>query len=99
VGAVIVVDHYLARRVGIPAEYAWKTGTHFNVAVLLAWAIPVVVAMYLYRAHGVNSFFLPLPTWLACGALYIVLTRLLNRRPAGPAGTHEPRTGSRQLES
>jgi len=61
VGAVIVVDHHLAKRVGILAEYAWKTGTHFNVAVLLAWAIPVVVAMDLYRAHGVNAFFLPLP--------------------------------------
>lgn len=79
VGAVIVVDHYLAHRVGIPAEYAVRTGTSFNVAVLLAWAIPVIVAMYFYRAHGVNSFFLPLPTWLACGALYIVFTRLLNR--------------------
>lgn len=79
VGAVIVVDHYLARRVGIPAEYAVRTGTSFNVAVLLAWAIPVIVAMYFYRAHDVNSFFLPLPTWLACGALYIVFARLLNR--------------------
>jgi NCS1 family nucleobase:cation symporter-1 len=78
---VIVVDHYLARRVGIPAEYAARTGTRFNVAVLLAWTIPVLVALYFYRAHEVNAFFLPLPTWLACGALYIVFTRLLYRTP------------------
>lgn len=82
VGAVIVVDHYLAKRIGLPAEYAARTGTSFNVAVLLAWALPVLVALYFYRAHGVNSFFLPLPTWLACGVLYIVFTRLLNRPPA-----------------
>lgn len=81
VGAVIVVDHYLAKRVGIPAEYAARTGARFNLAVLLAWALPVLVAMYFYRAQGVNSFFLPLPTWLACGALYILLTKLLHRSP------------------
>jgi NCS1 family nucleobase:cation symporter-1 len=63
-------------------EYAARTGTNFNVAVLLAWAIPVAVAMYFYRFHGVNSFFLPLPAWLACGVLYVVFSRLLNRRSA-----------------
>ena len=81
VGAVIVVDHYLADRVGITPEYAARTGSRFNVAVLLAWAVPVAAAMYFYQAHGVNSFFLPLPTWLACGALYIALTKLINRPP------------------
>lgn len=79
VGAVIVVDHYLAGRVGIPAEYAARTGRSFNLAVLLAWALPVLVALYFYRVHGVNSFFLPLPAWLACGVLYVVFTKWLNR--------------------
>ncbi len=79
VGAVIVVDHFLARRVGLPAEYAVRTGTGFNPAVLLAWALPVLGAMYFYRVHGVNSFFLPLPTWLACGALYVVFSKMWHR--------------------
>lgn len=81
VGAVIVVDHYLAKRVGIASEPAARSGSSFNFAVLLAWLIPVAVGLWFYQAKGVNSFFLPLPCWLACGVLYIVLTKLLNRQP------------------
>jgi purine-cytosine permease-like protein len=80
IGAVIVVDHFLARRLGIPTEYAHRTGSKFNIAVLLAWAVPVTVAMALYKTQGINSFMLPLPTWLACGLLYVVFTKILNTR-------------------
>lgn len=85
VGAVIVVDHFLARRLGIATEWAQRTGSTFNLAVLLAWAVPVAVAMALYKTQQINSFMLPLPTWLACGALYVVFSRLLHGR-AGDGG-------------
>jgi NCS1 family nucleobase:cation symporter-1 len=81
VGAVIVVDHFLARRLGLPTDYAERAKTRFNTAVLLAWAIPVVIGLVIYRTQGVNSFMLPLPCWLACGVLYVILTKLLNRTP------------------
>jgi len=82
VGAVIVVDHYLANRVGILAEPAARTGMRFNLAVLLAWLLPVAVGLWLYQTQGINSFMLPLPCWLACGVLYIVFSKLLLRAPA-----------------
>jgi NCS1 family nucleobase:cation symporter-1 len=76
VGAVIVVDHYLAPRLGMVSSPAEKTGTSFNMAVLLAWLIPVGVAMWAYVERGVLPFFLPLPTWIACGLLYIIFSKL-----------------------
>ena len=79
---MIVVAHFLARRVGIPTEYAHRSGSRFNLAVLLAWAVPVAAAMAVYKTQGINSFMLPLPTWLACGLLYIVFTKMLNSRTA-----------------
>jgi len=82
VGAVIVVDHFLADRFGILKNYAAKTGTSFNVAVLIAWLAPVGVAMYLYKFQGVFASYLPLPTFIACGTLFIVLTKMFNRRTA-----------------
>jgi NCS1 family nucleobase:cation symporter-1 len=87
VGAVIFVDHYLANRVGLTHDYAEKTRTHFNGAVLLAWVIPVAIGLWFYQAKGINSFFLPLPCWLGCGVLYILFSRLLNRAPAAAAAT------------
>jgi NCS1 family nucleobase:cation symporter-1 len=91
VGAVIVVDHFLANKAGITTEYAVRTGSTFNVAVLLAWVIPVAVGLGLYihnqqqlkaglDVFPIQAFFLPLPCWLACGVLYIVLSRILNRQ-------------------
>ncbi len=87
VGAILVVEHYLAGRLGLTAEYAARTGMRFNVAVLIAWAVPVIAALFLYWRHGVNSFLLPLPTWLACGALYIALAKWWYRPLAGPGVT------------
>jgi len=81
-GAVIVVDHFLAKRVGIPNEPAARSGSSFNVAVLLAWLLPVSVGLWFYKAKGVNSFFLPLPCWIACGVLYVVFAKLLKHQSA-----------------
>jgi NCS1 family nucleobase:cation symporter-1 len=87
IGAVIVVDHFLARKVGIATDYAEKSGTPFNLAVMLAWAIPVTIAMALFYAYGdkgLQAFYLPLPAWIGCGLLYIVFSKLMNR-PAATA--------------
>jgi NCS1 family nucleobase:cation symporter-1 len=82
IGAVIVVDHFLARRLGLVTEPAARSGSSFNIAVLLAWLIPVAAALWLYRAHDIPAFFLPLPCWLACGVLYILFSKLLAPRAA-----------------
>lgn len=82
VGAVIVVNHYLAKRVGIPQDLAERTGMTFNVAVLLAWAIPVAAGLAASKLWGIATFMLPLPCWLACGLLYIAFSKMLNREPA-----------------
>jgi NCS1 family nucleobase:cation symporter-1 len=80
VGAVIVVDHYLAKRFGIAERPAARRGLSFNVAVLLAWVIPVGVALWYAQLKNIPPFFLPLPCWVACGALYILFSKLTQRR-------------------
>lgn len=87
VGAVIVVDHYLARRIGILTSPAEAKGSPFNMAVLLAWTIPVAAALWLYTARNVPPFFLPLPTWLLCGILYIALSKIFYGPVSAPAAS------------
>ena len=84
IGAVIVVDHFLAKRVGIASEPAARSGGSFNLAVFLAWLIPVAVGLWFYQTRGIAPFFLPLPCWLACGVLYILFSKLLPPRAAEP---------------
>ena len=86
VGAIIVVDHFLADRVGIERDPAEHHGWNFNVNVLVAWLVPVAVAMYAYKVHDVFASYLPLPCAIACGLLYILLSKLNGGRAAAARG-------------
>lgn len=80
IGAIIVVDHFLADSFQIEQDPAAHHGWSFNVNVLIAWLVPVAVGMYAYQAHDVFASYLPLPCAVACGLLYILLSKM--NRPA-----------------
>lgn len=82
VGAIIVVDHYLAKRCGIATEPAAQGKMKFNLAVLLAWVIPVAIGLAIAKAKNIPAFFLPLPCWLACGTLYILFSKFTSPQKA-----------------
>jgi len=84
IGAIIVVDHFLADRVGILRDPAANSATTFNWRVLLAWLVPVAAALYAHLAHGVFASYLPLPVAVACGLLYIALARAFPCVPVQP---------------
>lgn len=76
-GAIIFVDYYLMRRFGIADEYAHRNGLSVNMAVLVAWLLPVIVGLYLiFKEDGYFAAYLVIPCWIACGILYVVLSKL-----------------------
>lgn len=83
VGAIIVVDVYLADKLGIARDPAEQSGSSFNVAALLAWIVPAAIGYW-----SVGFFKMPLPTyatlpvWLGSGVLYVILSKLLGPKPA-----------------
>jgi NCS1 family nucleobase:cation symporter-1 len=82
VGAVILVDYYVARRVGVEPNWAEHHGRSFNIAVLLAWVLPLIVFYYLNFKVGIFASYLTLPVYVATGVIYLVLMKLLNSKPA-----------------
>lgn len=82
IGAVIVVDHFLADRLGLAKEPAERRRMAFNPVVLVAWLVPVGIGLWAHHAYDFPPFFLPLPCWLACGALYVGLSKWLTPRTA-----------------
>ncbi len=80
IGAIIVFDHYFAGRAGIIQNYAEKSGINFNVSVLLAWLISMAVFYSISAFGGVFLSFLTLPAWLACGALYLIFSKFLQKK-------------------
>ncbi|MCF7734434.1 MAG: hypothetical protein K9M98_13045 [Cephaloticoccus sp.] len=81
VGAIIVVDHYYARRFGLVQNWAEQTHATFNIAALLAWLLPIAAFFWLYLRHDIFPSYLTVPVWLTCGLLYILFGRTLLRRP------------------
>lgn len=73
VGAIIVFEHFFAGKWGLVKNYAEATGSTFNSAVLLAWAISLVVFYSISHFGGVFLSFLTLPAWITCGVLYLIL--------------------------
>ncbi len=80
IGAIIVFDHYFAGRVGIIQNYAEKAGIKFNVSVLMAWLVSMVVFYSISAFGGVFLSFLTLPAWLSCGALYLIFSKFLQKK-------------------
>ncbi|RMF44817.1 MAG: hypothetical protein D6753_01610 [Planctomycetota bacterium] len=74
-GAVIFVDFYLMKRFGLLDEYAERSGVPINVAAMIAWLLPVAVGLYLIFVQGLFAAYAVIPCWIACGLLYLVLSR------------------------
>jgi NCS1 family nucleobase:cation symporter-1 len=76
VGAIIVFEHFFADRWGVVKNYAEKTGTSFNWAVLLAWGLSFGIFYLLSISQGIFLSFLTLPAWIICGLLFLVVSRV-----------------------
>jgi NCS1 family nucleobase:cation symporter-1 len=75
-GAVIFVDYWLLKRFGLQDEHAHRTGQSINFAVLIAWLLPVAVGLYLIFVHKLFAIYAVIPCWVACGVIYLVLSKL-----------------------
>ena len=82
VGAIIVVDVFLAKRLGIARDPAATGVTSFNVPALISWVVPAAIGFW-----AVGYFEMPLPTyatlpvWIGSGVFYIILSKLMNPAP------------------
>jgi len=74
-GAVIFVDFYLMKTFGLREEYAVVSGVQINIAVMIAWLLPVAVGLYLIFVQGVFAAYAVIPCWIACGVLYLLLSK------------------------
>ncbi|MFO1078341.1 MAG: hypothetical protein U1E73_11525 [Planctomycetota bacterium] len=79
-GAIVFVDFWLARRVGITPEHARATGSSFHWPAALTWFLTLGGCLALVQWGSVSLFFVSLPGWFLAGVLYLVLSRLLNGR-------------------
>ncbi|MDA0200472.1 MAG: hypothetical protein O2878_04720 [Bacteroidetes bacterium] len=80
VGAIIVFEYYFADRYGVIKNYAEKNNTSFNKAVFYAWLISFVIFFGWSEFQGIFLSFLTLPAWLCCGALFIIFSKIYQKK-------------------
>lgn len=81
-GAVIFVDYWLMKKFGLQQEYAHRDGASISVAVLVAWLLPVSVGLYLILWQGLFAAYAVVPCWVACGVIYLLLSKFTQRPSA-----------------
>lgn len=74
-GGVIFVNHYLAKKMNFTQDYADNKGASFNIAVLLAWVIPVGLGLYFIFAKGLFPAYAVIPCWIASSLLYVLIMK------------------------
>ena len=78
-GAVIFVDFYFMRKMGMVDEYAARSGTSFHLAVLVSWLLPVAVGLYFILMRGLFAAYAVIPCWFVCGIVYVVMSKFTQR--------------------
>jgi len=79
-GAVVFVDFWLAKRLGFRNRYAEAAGISVNWAAGLAWVLTLAGCLAVVSMGGLQIYFVGLPGWFAAATLYVVLSRLLQRK-------------------
>ncbi len=79
-GAVIFVDFWLLKRIGLRSNYAECTGISFNWAAGLTWLVTVLICAGLVMLGGLQIYFVSLPGWFVASILYIVLSRFYQQQ-------------------
>jgi nucleobase:cation symporter-1, NCS1 family len=75
IGAVIFFEHYFSQKLGLSKNYAEVKGISFNIAVLAAWLISMLVFYAWSVYQDVFLSFFTLPAWVACGLLFLLFSK------------------------
>ena len=74
-GAIIVFEHFFAKKVGITKNYAEVAGITFNKSVFYAWLISFGLFYFISIQFDVFLSFVTFPAWLFCGGLFLVFSK------------------------
>lgn len=79
-GAVIFLDFWCFRKLGLRPNFAEASGVQFNWAAAVAWFSSLGICTWLVLSGGTQIFFVSLPGWFVAAVLYIVFSKIYQRR-------------------
>lgn len=79
-GAVIFMDVYFLPKFGLSSDYALKNNLKFSLAPALTWGLTLIFCLLLNKLFGLEIFFLGLPGWFMAVTLYIITSKILQKK-------------------
>jgi purine-cytosine permease-like protein len=79
-GAIVFVDFWFMKRLGLSSNYAELTGTAFNWAAGLTWFITLALCWFLVQFCHVQIYFASLPGWFMAAIIYIVISKIYQKQ-------------------
>jgi purine-cytosine permease-like protein len=79
-GAIIVFEHFFAKKMGVTKNYAKVAGITFNKSVFYAWLISFGVFYFISIQFDVFLSFVTVPAWLLCGVLFLVFSKRFQKK-------------------
>jgi len=79
-GAIIVFEHFFAKRIGIVKNYAEVAGIKFSKAVFYAWILSFGLFYFISLQFDVFLSFVTLPAWLLCGGLFLLFSKYVQSK-------------------
>ena len=85
VGAIIFMDVFVFKKIGLTENYAKSRKLSFNWAVAITWGLSLLVCLALGLVFNIEIFFLGLPGWFAAVIIYVIASKFIQQK-AVPAG-------------
>jgi len=79
-GGIIFADFYLMDKFRLRTYYAEKMNINFNWAAGLTWFVLLIAALIMNLVVGIELYFLPLPAWILAIVLFVLLSKLYQKR-------------------
>lgn len=79
-GAIIFIDFWLMKRLGLENNYAEKRKLRFNLAAGVAWLTSCLLCSWLVLSGRVEIFFVSLPGWFFTAILYIAISYFYQKK-------------------
>jgi purine-cytosine permease-like protein len=83
-GAVIFCDFWLMKRFGMRPFYAEVSGRGINWAAAAAWLVTLGACLLAVQRGIIGLYFASLPGWFVAAAMYLILSRIIQRQPHAP---------------
>jgi purine-cytosine permease-like protein len=81
-GAIVFIDFWLMRKLGLQDRFAERAGLSFNWAAAAAWFATLGLCGWLAQSGRMEIYFVSLPGWFIAALLYIVFSAVLQRGAA-----------------